>query len=134
MQIIQYNQNLKPRSQELRKNSTLGEILLWNEIKGRKINGLRFFRQKPIENYIVDFYCTELKLAIEVDGSSHDMKVEGDKFRQRQLESLGITFLRFTEKEVRKNMESVLRAIKEKTSLHLAKPRVLPCQGRSSFV
>jgi very-short-patch-repair endonuclease len=116
MSVLPYNQNLKERARELRKNSTLGEVLLWNELRGRKVGELRFLRQKPIENYIVDFYCTELKLVIEIDGSSHNLKVEEDKFRQDQLESFGITFLRFTEEEVRKNMESVLREIKQKTS------------------
>jgi len=69
--IIPYNPKLKPLAKKLRNNMTLSEVLLWNELKGKRILGYDFDRQKPIDNYIVDFYCKELFLAIEVDGDSH---------------------------------------------------------------
>jgi very-short-patch-repair endonuclease len=119
--MLNYNKNLKKRAQELRTRSTLGEVLLWKYLKNKKLSGLQFYRQKSIGNYIVDFYCKELKLAIEIDGSSHNAKVQEDIFRQENLEALGIIFLRFTEADVRNNMGSILQMIKEKvTSPHLS--------------
>ncbi len=73
--------------------------------------GYRFRRQEVIGNYIVDFFCQKLKLVIEIDGSSHDEKYELDMKRQREIESYGITVLRFSDKEVKENIESVLRGI-----------------------
>jgi len=75
--IIPYNPKLKELARELRKNSTLSEVLLWLKIKG-KVMGVEFHRQVPIDNFIVDFYCHELMLAIEIEGSSHDEKQDYD--------------------------------------------------------
>ncbi len=108
---IQYNPKLKQLSKELRNNSTLSEVLLWNELKGRKIKGYQFMRQKPIDNYIVDFFCGKLKLIIEIDGDSHTNKQEEDEIRQRRLEDPGLTVLRFRELEVKRQMNGVLSAI-----------------------
>ena len=93
--IIPYNPKLKEYARKLRNNSTLSEVLLWNHLKGKQMKGFDFHRQKPIDNYIVDFYCSELLLAIEVDGGSHDRAdaVVKDRVRQRRLESLGVKFL-----------------------------------------
>ena len=71
----------------------------------------QFLRQKPFDNYIVDFFYYELMLAIEIDGDSHSTKIEEDKIRQKRLESLGIKFLRFIDREVKKNMRGVLQSI-----------------------
>jgi very-short-patch-repair endonuclease len=71
----------------------------------------RFHRQRPIDEYIMDFFAPDLMLAIEVDGSSHKLKGTDDEARQRRLEKLGIRFLRFTEMEVRKNLDGVVGAI-----------------------
>jgi len=112
--LIHYNSNLKKLASKLRKNSTLSEVLLWHELKGKKVNGFRFYRQKPIGKYIVDFYCSKLLLAIEIDGVSHDYdeeKYQKDKQRQREIESLGIKFLRFSEGEIRNNMFGVIQTI-----------------------
>ena len=87
---IYYNPKLKALSRELRKKGTLSEPLLWNVLKGRRIKGYQFMRQKPVGNYIVDFFCSKLKLAIEIDGISHNGKGESDKIRQQKLESLGL--------------------------------------------
>ena len=108
--IIYYNPSLKEKARRLRNKSTFSEILLWLKIK-RKSLGYEFHRQVPLDHYIVDFYCHELSLAIEIDGSSHDNKYEYDLKRQRILESLGVRFVRFDNIEVKRNMNDVLRAL-----------------------
>ena len=75
--------------------------------------GYNFHRQRPIGNYIVDFFCNKLKLIIEVDGVTHNYKLEGDKKRQAELESMTLKVLRFQDSEVRNNLEGVLISIKE---------------------
>ena len=111
--IIPYRSDLKELASELRKNMTLSEVLLWNELKQKKIQGFDFDRQKPLNNYIVDFYCKELKLAIEIDGDTHIYKYDSDDERQRDLEKLEIHFLRFEDLEVKKSMSNVLRVIED---------------------
>ncbi|KAA3612387.1 MAG: endonuclease domain-containing protein [Calditrichaeota bacterium] len=106
--IIPYDPVLKDRARFLRKNSTLAEVLLWQRIKGKQIHGCDFDRQKPIDKYIVDFYCKRLMLAIEIDGESHQDKEEYDRKRQVRLESLGVQLLRFLDSDVKTNMEGVL--------------------------
>lgn len=92
---------------------TLGEVLLWNELKNDNLWGFDFDRQRCIDNYIVDFYCKDLMLAIEIDGMYHTWEETSvkDEERQKRLESLGVTVIRFMEKEVRADMVNVLRAI-----------------------
>ncbi len=111
--IIPYNPELKELARQLRKNMTLSEVLLWNELKQKKILGFDFDRQTPIDNYIVDFYCKELSLAIEIDGDSHTYRYDYDEERQRELEKLGVSFLRFDDLEVKRNMWNVLRVIED---------------------
>jgi len=109
---IYYNPKLKPLARKLRNNSTLSEILLWNEIKDRKILGYRFLRQKPIGEFIVDFFCNKLKLVIEIHGESHrEENYEADMLRQNWLESIGLTVLRFDDLEVKKDMANVLMSL-----------------------
>ena len=108
--IIAYNPNLKLKARLLRQNSTLAEILLWKNIKDRAL-GYEFHRQVPIDEFIVDFYCHELSLVIEVDGNTHDYNFINDELRQKKLESLGITVVRFTDDDVRKYMNDVLRSL-----------------------
>ena len=109
--FIDYNLNLKSNSRFLRSNSTLSEVLLWKKLRASGMMGYKFNRQKPLDNYIVDFYCKALNLAIEIDGSSHDDKYEKDLIRQKKLELLGVRFLRFTDLQVKKDMNNVLRVI-----------------------
>ena len=111
--IIPYNPKLKEYARKLRTNSTFTEILLWNYLKKKQLLGFDFDRQKPIDNYIVDFYCKELKLAIEIDGESHYGKEEKDKQRDVRLNSFGVTVLRFDDLEVRHNTEGVLQKIEK---------------------
>ena len=106
--IIPYNPKLKELSRQLRNNSTLAEVLLWNQIKKKQIRGYQFLRQKPIDNYIVDFFCYELMLAIEIDGETHNYKVKKDQIRQNRLELLGINMLRFLDIDVKRNINGVL--------------------------
>ena len=108
--IIFYNPNLKEKARRLRIKCTPSETLLWSRIRRRSL-GYEFHRQVPIDEYIVDFYCHELRLAIDVDGSSHDNKQEYDLLRQRKLERLGVRFLRFDDRDFRRSMNDVLRAI-----------------------
>ena len=112
---LKYQRFLKPYSRSLRNNSTLGEILLWNELKQRKLSGYQFYRQKPLLSYIVDFYCPSLKLVVEIDGTYHNDSEQQikDDIRQQQLETSGIHFLRFTEQEVKTKLQSVLEYIED---------------------
>jgi very-short-patch-repair endonuclease len=111
--ILPYNPRLKGLAKALRKNMTFSEVLLWNELKQKKMKGYDFDRQRPIDNYIVDFYCKDLMLAIEIDGISHDFEdvLIKDEIRQQKLEKMGVHFLRFDDREVRKDMPNVLRTI-----------------------
>ena len=108
---IDYGKDHKDFSRELRNNSTLGEILLWNQLKAGKIPGHKFNRQKPLENYIVDFYCKKLNLVIEVDGYSHPFKTKEDLNRENNLRRMKLNILRFTEQECRRQMMNVVRGI-----------------------
>jgi len=111
--IIPYNPKLKPLALKLRKNMTLSEVLLWNELKQKKMKGYDFDRQRPIDNFIVDFYCKDLMLAIEIDGISHDSEeaYKKDVERQTKLETFGVQFLRFDDREVKYDMMNVLLEI-----------------------
>jgi len=94
---------------------TLSEVLLWQELKGKQMLGYDFDRQRPIDEYIVDFYCKDLFLAIEIDGITHTYEgaFEKDQIRQLRLESLGVHFLRFDDLDVKRNMNWVLNTIHE---------------------
>ena len=110
---IFYNKKLKQLARELRKNSILSEILLWNVLKSRKMRGYQFMRQKPINRFIVDFYCSKLKLIIEIDGNSHDFLGKEDNQRQYALEAMNLSFLRFTDEDVKKNIDGIITSIEE---------------------
>jgi very-short-patch-repair endonuclease len=124
--IIPYNPELKFLAKQLRSRMTLSEVLLWNELKNKGMLGFDFDRQRPIGNYIVDFYCKELCLAIEVDGDTHIFRYEEDEKRQRELEKLGVRFLRFEDIEVKKGMNNVLRVIAD----WIGKNQPTPCPSK----
>ena len=111
--IIPYNPKLKDLARDLRNNSTKSEVILWLKLKGKQMYGYDFHRQKPIDNYIVDFFCFELMLAIEVDGYSHQLEdiYFKDVKKENKLKELGISVLRFTDDQVLKDMDNVLRVI-----------------------
>jgi very-short-patch-repair endonuclease len=110
---ISYNKNLKEYSRSLRNNGTIGEALLWTKLRSRNMMGYQFNRQKPLGNYIVDFYCQVLKLVIEIDGQYHTREemVIKDADRQNILEEMGLSCIRFSELQVRNDMTNVLRTI-----------------------
>lgn len=120
IKIIPYNPILKERARELRKNMTPGEATLWKHLKRKQMCGHDFDRQRPIDQFIVDFYCKKLMLAIEIDGSSHDSSEaqQRDAERQRRLEFLGVQFLRFREEEVCGEVEGVLRVVEDWIKTH----------------
>lgn len=111
--IIPNNPKLKQFARDLRNNSTLSEVLLWRQIKGQTLKH-EFHRQVPINEFIVDFYCHELRLAIEIDGDSHNDKYDYDMNRQMKLQDLGVKFIRFYDLDVKKNMTGVLSALEKK--------------------
>ncbi|MDB5206065.1 MAG: hypothetical protein JWR72_1140 [Flavisolibacter sp.] len=110
---LPYNKTLKQFSHDLRNHSTLGEILLWQKLRARSMMGYQFDRQKPLENFIVDFYCQALKLVIEIDGGYHNNKEvhENDLLREAELKNWRLNFLRFGEMEVRTQIQNVLLSI-----------------------
>ena len=126
--IIPYKPKLKEVARKLRKSGTLSEVLLWRYLKGKQVLGYDFDRQKPIDNYIVDFFCNELMLAIEIDGCSHNEKSEEDRIRQAKLESLGIRFLRFHDSDIKKNIQGVLWVIEDWIRNHKDEPTPNPSQ------
>ncbi len=113
--IIWYNPKLIPFARELRNHSTKSEIIFWLKIKGKEFYGYDFHRQKPIDNYIIDFYCDELFLGIEIDGYSHQFLevFNKDTKKEKRLNELGITVLRFSDEQVLNDMENVIRALEE---------------------
>jgi very-short-patch-repair endonuclease len=109
---LPYNPQLKAIARMLRNNMTRSEILLWNQLKGKQVLGYDFHRQKPIDEFVVDFFSPRLRLAIEIDGLSHDGKLEKDSKRQTEIEKFGIRFLRFSDEEVVNNLDGVVDAIR----------------------
>ena len=111
--IIPYNPNLKELARQLRNNSTKAEIILWQKLKGKQMYGYDFHRQKPIDNYLIDFFCHELMLGIEVDGYSHQIieVFNKDVKKEGVMNMLGIHILRFSDEQVLKDTDNVIRAI-----------------------
>lgn len=115
MNKIFYNPKLKDLAKQLRNNSTKAEIKLWNYLKGGQLGAYDFHRQKPIDNYIVDFFCNRLMLAIEVDGYTHtfEQTIEKDSIKAKRLEELGVAVLRFSDDDILTNIEGVLQSIRD---------------------
>lgn len=105
------NKKLKQRARELRKAGNLSEVLFWNQVKRRQFRGFDFDRQKIIGNYIVDFYCTNCNVVIEIDGSSHNGKEDYDAKRDEYLESLGLTVIHIPVTEVMNNLNGVMEML-----------------------
>ena len=118
-----YNDNLHKEAigklyqygRELRQESTKAEKLLWSELRNRKLNGLKFRRQHPLDKFIVDFYCNEKKLVIELDGGVHDEKInkDYDEARTAMLAGLNIIVLRFKNEDITNNLKEVIRKISD---------------------
>ena len=105
-----YNKNLQPYANRLRKEMTQAESCLWKYVlRAGKMKGFQFRRQRPVLNYVADFMCIELMLVIEVDGITHQFEevIKNDKIRQVALETAGFAVLRFTDEEVLNNIQAV---------------------------
>ena len=115
MARIYNRKNIQEKRRFLRNNMPKSEVLLWTKLKNRQMHGERFLRQYSVDQYIIDFYCPRLKLAIEVDGDSHLAAItrEFDKARQEHIESYGIQFLRFLNSDVNENLNGVCQTIWE---------------------
>lgn len=114
-----YNdQSQKDRRRELRKNQTPAENALWQRLRGRKLNGLKFYRQYSIGPYILDFFCPQMRLAIELDGEQHKDSKEYDKERDVLLRKADIQTIRFWNGEVMSEMEKVLEKIRSIIANH----------------
>ena len=108
---LPYNPKLKERARELRQAGNLSEVLFWNQVKNKQFKGFDFDRQKIIGNYIVDFYCSNCQVVIEIDGSSHDDKQEYDAERDAYLESLYLTVIHIGVEDVLKNLDVTMRML-----------------------
>jgi very-short-patch-repair endonuclease len=119
--MLKYNPNLKDNARQLRRDQTDSERALWRRLRGKQLAGVQFYRQKPIGNYIVDFYAPKANLVIEIDGSQHfeAQHAEKDEKRDKYLSNLGLMVLRFNSRqaliEIDAVMEVVYRTIMERT-------------------
>ncbi len=111
---------LKPLARDMRHEATCAEDVLWERLRNRRLCGIKFRRQHAIGRFIVDFYCAEARLVIEVDGGIHDYTVEDDAVRQEYLESLGLSVCRFTNAEVVLQTDVVVARIGELLQERLA--------------
>jgi very-short-patch-repair endonuclease len=122
--------NERFRRKILRKNMPRAEVILWSKIRGKGLGGYKFRRQHSVGKFVMDFYCPKLKLAIEVDGDSHFIEGAKERDRERQtiMEAVGITFLRFNNREIYENINGVLNKIMEcmKTKNSLTSPLSSP--------
>jgi very-short-patch-repair endonuclease len=118
---LPYNPSLKQRARELRKAGNLSEVLFWNVVKNKQLNDLDFDRQRVIGNYIVDFYCHESALVVEIDGSSHDDKQAYDQARDEYLEALWLKVLLVQDVNVKQNLAGVVELVRQQlNSRHAA--------------
>lgn len=102
------------RAKELRQNMTPAEKILWQQLRAKLFNNLKFRRQQIIEGFIVDFYCHSLGLVIEIDGKIHEKQIEYDRDRDKILSTKDLHILRFTNEQVIESIDSVLNTICEK--------------------
>ncbi len=119
--MLHYNKKLKPFARQLRNNMTKSEKQLWSHLRRKQILGIQFYRQKPIDEYIVDFYAPAVKLVIEVDGSQHlqnELLVK-DNIRSSRLTELGLRVIRFDNREVLVETKEVLQVIYDAVRLGL---------------
>ena len=111
--MLSYNPKLKEYARSLRKNMTDAERMLWSRIRRRQLKEYQFFRQKIIGDYIVDFYCPNAKLIVEVDGGQHygSEGKQKDEVRDNYMAQLGLKVLRFSDREVFEELEGVVEVI-----------------------
>ena len=111
--MILYNKNLKFFARNLRKNQTSTEQILWEKLRKKQILNVQFYRQKPIYNYIADFYAPSVNLIIELDGQHHEINENklNDITRDTALSQLNLTILRFNNQQIHCNIEHVIECI-----------------------
>jgi very-short-patch-repair endonuclease len=111
--MLEYNAHLKGKARQLRKNLTDSESALWSRLRAKQLMGIQFYRQKPVGNYIVDFFAPKANLVIEVDGSQHmqGKHLQGDKSRDEYLSRLGLKVLRFNSNEILKDIDAIVEVI-----------------------
>ncbi|MCL4509956.1 MAG: endonuclease domain-containing protein [Bacteroidetes bacterium] len=126
--MIFNRKNLKHRRKFLRNNMTSAEILLWSRLKNSQLGGLKFRRQESINEYIVDFYCPARKLTIEIDGDVHgyDSRISADLKRQKEIEEIGIKVIRYTNSDVKENLDGVLQNILQEAISDSNEPPLSP--------
>jgi very-short-patch-repair endonuclease len=105
---IPFKHDLKQLARKLRRTGNLSEVLLWQQLKGKKFKGLNFNRQKVISGFIVDFYCPKHKAVIEIDGITHSCKGSYDAEREEYLRGLGLEIIRISAKDVLNNINAVM--------------------------
>ena len=103
---------IEQAARKLRNNLTPAETILWEALRNRQLEGLRFRRQHPVGNFILDFYCPSCKLVIEVDGKIHTHQADYDNARTAKLAEYGYKVLRFTNQEIMNNLPKVLAEIR----------------------
>ena len=118
--------HMKNRARRLRRDSTFPERLLWSRLRGRRLAGLKFRRQHPVGRFIVDFYCDEHRLAVELDGQSHNDRAAHDAARSAWLEQQGVRVLRFHNDDVLEDVEPVLAAIAKAAGIDVFDPETQP--------
>jgi len=118
------NKIVKDRRRSLRQQEIACEKLMWEKLRNRSLLGLKFRRQYSIGSFIVDFYCPEIKLIIEIDGATHSSEKEiiYDKERQKYLESLGLKIKRYTNTEIKENLSDLMYDLEELCSSLLKRP------------
>ena len=104
------------RARALRRTQTTAESVLWRHLRNRQLNGRKWRRQQPIDQYVVDFFCAELRLVVEVDGDVHAFTERRDAAREAYLKGQGLQVARFTNDDVLKNLEGVLTRLWELSS------------------
>jgi very-short-patch-repair endonuclease len=119
---LPFNPSLKKRARELRKAGYLCEVVFWKQVKNKKFKEYDFDRQKVIGNYIVDFFCTNCNVVIEIDGKSHDFKKEYDAKRDAYLSSLGLVVIRISAKDVLQNLKQVMHYLYQHPALKESLP------------
>ena len=113
--MLNYNKNLKKHSQDLRKNMTDTERMIWLRIRAKQLQGYQFYRQKIIGNYIADFFSPRAKLVIEIDGGQHysEEGLQKDKTRDDYFKNLGLKILRFSDRDAFENLDGLIQKIYE---------------------
>lgn len=109
-----YNTKLIPQAPTLHTDSTLSEILLWDKLENNQLFGKRFERRQPVGNHIVEFFCRELMLAIEIDGENHRFGWEEELRRQQELEAMGVEFVWVSDLQIKREIDLVLDDIRWK--------------------